>query len=253
MDASRVEMLNSAFTDGNQTEGSNKQFMKFREEEHATKKKTLVDRLAVSEQEFVDSIQYIKNTFLAPLRKLVDAPMPMIALAELIDITSNLETLLNCHVIFLQSIKERIAEWETHPYVHDLFTEKTSFLKLYNYYVSNHHKQLETIDACIEKYPLFAIFLRDLEAREKVELKVLLTEPLRRVSSYYLIVQEMSQYIKPKTEEYDTMAKVVARLKEQTEKLNADLHSSLSSKNRDSKSKKSDKKGSSRSTKTDKK
>lgn len=92
-------------------------------------------------------------------------------------------------VIFLQSVKERIAEWEAHPYVHDLFTEKTSFLKLYNYYVSNHHKSLETIDACIEKYPLFAIFLRDLEAREKVELKVLLTEPLRRVSTYYLIVQ----------------------------------------------------------------
>lgn len=45
-------MLNSAFTDGNQTEGSNKQFMKFREEENAVKKRTLVDRLAISEQEY---------------------------------------------------------------------------------------------------------------------------------------------------------------------------------------------------------
>jgi hypothetical protein len=82
-----------------------------------------------------------------------------------------------------------VLEWADKPYVWDLFTEKAAFLKLYNYYVSNHHKSLETIDACIDKYPLFAVFLRELEAREKVELKNLLTEPLRRVSTYYLIVQ----------------------------------------------------------------
>jgi len=224
MDASRVEMLHSAFTDGNQTEGSNKQFMKLKEEENLAKKRTLVDHLAASEQEYVDSITYIKNTFLAPLRKAVESPMPMISLAELIDITSNLETLLSCHVIFLQAIKERVLEWSEKSYVWDLFTEKAAFLKLYNYYVSNHHKSLETIDSSIEKHPLFAVFLRELESREKVELKVLLTEPLRRVSTYYLIVQEMSQYIKPKTEEYEQVSKVVARLKEQTEKLNTDLH-----------------------------
>ena len=34
----------------------------------------------------------------------------------------------------------------------------------------------------------------------------------------------MSQYIKPRTEEHEQIIKVVARLKEQTEKLNADLH-----------------------------
>jgi hypothetical protein len=45
-------MLNSAFSDGNQTEGSNKQFVKLREEENITKKRNLVDRLAVSEQEY---------------------------------------------------------------------------------------------------------------------------------------------------------------------------------------------------------
>eukprot|EP00026_Physarum_polycephalum_P001095 Phypoly_transcript_01096.p1 GENE.Phypoly_transcript_01096~~Phypoly_transcript_01096.p1 ORF type:complete len:1113 (-),score=285.59 Phypoly_transcript_01096:143-3481(-) len=224
MDASRVEMLHSAFTDGNQTEGSNKQFMKLKEEEFAAKKRTLVDHLAASEQEYVDSMTYIRNTFLAPLRKAVESPMPMVALAELIDITSNLETLHNCHIIFLAAIKERVAEWAEKPYMWDLFTEKAAFLKLYNYYVTNHHKSLETIDVCIEKYPLFAVFLRELEAREKVELKNLLTEPLRRVSTYYLIVQELSQYIKPKTEEHEQVSKVVARLKEQTEKLNADMH-----------------------------
>lgn len=63
-------MLNSAFTDGNQTEGSNKSFMKFREEEHAAKKRTLIDRLAVSEQEYLFFIYllflFFINYFVAP-------------------------------------------------------------------------------------------------------------------------------------------------------------------------------------------
>lgn len=164
---------------------------------------------------YVDSLKYINDTFLSPLRKSVDSPMPMLSLDELTNIASNLETLLNCHVShntlnfhyllilnyykksvwwdkkekFLQSVEERIAKWATNPYVHDLFAEKPSFLEHYNYYVINHYKSLETIDACIEKYPLFAKFLGSLEAEGDVEFKALLSEPLRRVFSYYLIVQ----------------------------------------------------------------
>lgn len=65
----------------------------------------------------------------------------------------------------------------------------------------------------------------------------------------------MSQYIKPKTEEHDQITKVVARLKEQTEKLNADLHAASSAKKiSDTKTKKAERKGStSRTLRTEKK
>ncbi len=165
------------------------------------------------------SLQYIRNTFIAPLQKAVDSNIPMISRNEFMDITSNLPTLVGCHVsfplsffsvsmcilstnalialfsvdfkkeTFLQSLKDRVVEWEAKPYVQDLFTEKAAFLKLYGYYVANHHQSLEAIDKCIEKNTLFAVFLRELEAREKVELKVLLAGPLRRISAYYLQAQ----------------------------------------------------------------
>lgn len=170
------------------------------------------------------------------MRKSVDSAMPMISLSDMIEITSNLETLEKCHEQFQKSIQERLNEWNEKPFISDLFTEKAKFLKLYNYYVENHHKSLETIDKyvfhssirwlvcdpvimylpllfrCISKSPLFAIFLRNLEAQEKVEFKHLLQEPLRRVSAYYLVVQEMLQFTRPKTDDYDDLAKVCVLL-----------------------------------------
>lgn len=60
MDESRVVMLNSAFGDTTQAEGSNKQFMKIKDEENAAKKRSLVDRLVNSEQEYhYNSLQLV--------------------------------------------------------------------------------------------------------------------------------------------------------------------------------------------------
>jgi len=224
IDSSRTDMLTSAFGANMQNEGS-KKFMKIQDEENVQKRQAITERTLQSEEEYVLSLTYIRNTFFVPLRKSVDSTMPMLSLSDIIDITSNLETLLNCHIAFKSSIKERLSEWNDKPFVSDLFTEKATFLKLYNYYVANHHKSLETIDKCIDKSPLFAIFLRDLEAREKVELKMLLQKPLRRVSSYYLFLQEMLQFTRPKTDDYETLTKVVTKLKSQTDELDAGIHS----------------------------
>jgi len=225
MDSARTSLLFGG--DNIPAEGGNKQFLKIKDEEYAAKKRTLVDRLVASEQEYVDSIAHTSKTYLAPLRKALDSSMPYLGLSEFIDISSNFETLQSCHVTFLQSLKDRVAEWDTKPYIQDLFQQKAGFLKLYNYYVSNHHKSLFVLEQSVAKFPLFAYFLRDLEVHEKTELRVLLAEPLRRVSTYYLIMQEMLQYTKAKTEEHEQMLQVVTRLKDQTEKLNADLHEHL--------------------------
>jgi len=58
---------------------------------------------------------------------------------------------------------------------------------------------------------------------------MLLQEPLRRVSTYYLLMQEMLQFTRPKTEDYEALSKVVAKLKEQTEQLDASIHTLASS------------------------
>jgi len=213
---SRTEMLTSAFGANMQAEGS-KKFMKIQDDQNAQKKKAVAQQLLQSETDYVNSVSYIRNTFIVPIRKSVDSGSTMLSLSDFIDIISNLETLLSCHQTFLQCLKDRVAEWDEKPMVGDLFQEKAGFLKLYNYYVNNHHQALATIDKCIEKSQIFAFFLRDLEAREKVELKMLLQEPLRRPSAYYLLVQEMLQYTRPKTDDYDVLTQVVARLKDQTE------------------------------------
>ncbi|EGG14725.1 pleckstrin domain-containing protein [Cavenderia fasciculata] len=141
----------------------------------------------------------------------------------------NFETLLGCHITFYDIIKERLVQWEDKPFVSDLFIEKGGFLKLYNYYVQHHYSSLQTIESCIEKYPLFAIHLRNIESNEKVELKHLLAEPLRRIPRYYLILQEILQYTRPKQDDHENLQKVVTNLKDQNDKFNATSILALSS------------------------
>ncbi len=49
-------MLNSALSDNLITDGSNKHFVKLKDEENAAKKKALVDELINSEQEYLYSL-----------------------------------------------------------------------------------------------------------------------------------------------------------------------------------------------------
>ncbi|KYR00663.1 pleckstrin (PH) domain-containing protein [Tieghemostelium lacteum] len=221
IESAQLEMIQSAFGEStaNMNEGS-KGFNRIQDEKNSKKKQELTQELYTSEEEYVEHLQYIQNVFLSPIKKSLDSPNPMVSYTESLEICSNFETLLSCHVTFLQHLKERVNDYTNKPLVSDLFVEKAAFLKLYNYYVQNHIKQIQVFDGCLEKYPSFAIHIKRLEADEKAELKVLLAEPLRRVPRYYLLMREILQYTRPKHDDHETLTKVVHNLKEQTDKFN---------------------------------
>eukprot|EP01133_Synstelium_polycarpum_P000060 gene60-81_t len=220
IEAARQEMIQSAFGDQVLTNEGSKGFNRIQDEKNAQKKHKLAEELSTSEGEYVLSLTYIQNIFLAPIRKSLDTANPLVSYSEGLDICSNFETLLSCHTVFAGVLKERLQQWDAKPTLSDLFLEKGAFLKLYNYYVQHHTSSLQTIESCIEKYPLFAIHLRNIESNEKAELKHLLAEPLRRIARYYLILQEVLQYTRPKQDDHEALSKVVSNLKEQNDKFN---------------------------------
>ncbi|GAM20647.1 hypothetical protein SAMD00019534_038220 [Acytostelium subglobosum LB1] len=218
IEAARQEMIQSAFgaTLLSLGEGS-KGFNKIQDEKNALKKKKLAEDLCSSELEYVQALTYTQTVFLGPIRRSLGTSAPLVSYADGLDICSNFETLLNCHTTFAEVLKERVQDWDNKPILSDLFIEKAAFLKLYNYYVQNHNLSLSTIESCVEKSQNFAIYLRNIEFNEKAELKHLLAEPLRRISRYYLILQEFLQLTRPKQDDHDNLLKVVAKLKEQND------------------------------------
>ncbi|KAF2078095.1 hypothetical protein CYY_000566 [Polysphondylium violaceum] len=218
IELARLDMIQSAFGESVTVNEGSKGFNRIQDEKNYQHKKDLAKDLVTSEEEYVGQLTYIQNTFLSPIRKSIDTPNPMMTYTENLEISSNFETLLNCHITFLAILKERFANWDDKPMLSDVFLEKGQFLKLYNYYVQNHIKSLQVLDSCIEKYPLFAIHLKRMESDEKAELKALLAEPLRRVSRYYLILRGILQYTRPKQDDHENLSKVVSNLKEQTDK-----------------------------------
>ncbi|KAK5583661.1 hypothetical protein RB653_005259 [Dictyostelium firmibasis] len=228
IETARQDLIQSAFGESTTLNEGSKGFNKIQDEKNMLKKQKLAQELALSEEEYVDSLTYIYNVFLQPIKKSIDTPNQLVSYQENLEISSNFETLFSCHKTFLSALKERIAEWDSKPLMSDIFMDKAGFLKLYNYYVQNHTRSLQVLEYCIEKYPLFAIHLKRIESDQNTELKVLLAQPLRRVSKYYLVLREILQYTRPKHDDYDALNRVVANLKDQTDKFNANSTSQMS-------------------------
>ncbi|KAN0029595.1 hypothetical protein ACTA71_007726 [Dictyostelium dimigraforme] len=228
IETARQDLIQSAFGESTTLNEGSKGFNKIQDEKNMLKKQKLAQELVISEEEYVDSLTYIYNVFLQPIKKSIDTPNQLVSYQENLEISSNFETLFSCHKTFLIALKERLAEWEAKPLMSDIFMEKAGFLKLYNYYVQNHTRSLQVLEYCIEKYPLFAIHLKRIESDQNTELRVLLAQPLRRVSKYYLVLREILQYTRPKHDDYDALNRVVANLKDQTDKFNANSTSQMS-------------------------
>ncbi|KAN0016038.1 hypothetical protein ACTFIU_005990 [Dictyostelium citrinum] len=228
IETARQDLIQSAFGESTTLNEGSKGFNKIQDEKNMLKKQKLAQELVLSEEEYVDSLTYIYNVFLQPIKKSIDTANQLVSYQENLEISSNFETLFSCHKTFLIALKDRIAEWDSKPLMSDIFMEKAGFLKLYNYYVQNHTRSLQVLEHCIEKYPLFAIHLKRIESDQNTELKVLLAQPLRRVSKYYLVLREILQYTRPKHDDYDALNRVVANLKDQTDKFNANSTSQMS-------------------------
>eukprot|EP01113_Clastostelium_recurvatum_P033801 TRINITY_DN4510_c1_g1_i2.p1 TRINITY_DN4510_c1_g1~~TRINITY_DN4510_c1_g1_i2.p1 ORF type:complete len:1156 (-),score=386.35 TRINITY_DN4510_c1_g1_i2:12-3479(-) len=219
-------MLSIAFGGADSSEGSEK-YRQLQDADNAKKKLETASQLVTEEEDYVKELEYIDQTFLAPLRRSLDGNNPLLSRSEYLDISTNFCDLLRCHQEFLRSLKDRLNEWEINPKLSDVFNEKGKFLKLYNMYVREHDKSLATVDSCLDRNPLFAMLIREVEKNEKAEFKMLLTTPLRRISQYMLALQQIKHLTRPKHDDHEALGELVHMFEEQTKALNQGLQESL--------------------------
>jgi len=215
----RDSMIQSLFQDRAyaESEGS-KKFLELKDAENEKKRATLVHSLAEKEHEYVAYLTKTFSTFLLPIKKTVDSPAPMVKQAIAEAICNNFETLLSSHKQFEIDVNNRIAEWEQNATICDLFEKNPTFLSNYSVYVSHHGEQLKAFTTALTSQS-FGFWIRDVESREKADIKVLLEAPLRRVSVYYLLTQEMLQNTSRKHSDYEPLNKLVSQLRVLTDEL----------------------------------
>ncbi|XP_072327986.1 FYVE, RhoGEF and PH domain-containing protein 6 isoform X2 [Scyliorhinus torazame] len=96
----------------------------------------------------------------------------------------------------LRELEERMAHWDEHQRIADIFMEKGPYLKMYSTYIKEFDKNICLLDEQCKKNPTFAAVVREFEMSSRcanLALKHYLLKPVQRIPQYKLL---LTDYVK---------------------------------------------------------
>ncbi|XP_038666853.1 FYVE, RhoGEF and PH domain-containing protein 6 isoform X2 [Scyliorhinus canicula] len=96
----------------------------------------------------------------------------------------------------LRELEERMAHWDEHQRIADIFMEKGPYLKMYSTYIKEFDKNVCLLDEQCKKNPMFAAVVREFEMSSRcanLALKHYLLKPVQRIPQYKLL---LTDYVK---------------------------------------------------------
>lgn len=209
----RGDLLRTAFTDVSQSSEGCEVFVEQQQQRYAEARCDVMKRLVHSEREYVDSLQVIIDYFIRPLHEQLDESPQMLAQRDAQRMCSNIEQLYDMHAGFAQDLEDRLKTWDDRAVVTDLFQDKLSDFRMYVHYVSYHSEQVAVLEHNLGNNGLFANwFYKSTSIKDFSNLKCWFEIPLRRISEYYLFLQEMENNTSKKDLEYAPLHQVVLKL-----------------------------------------
>jgi hypothetical protein len=166
--------------------------------------------LVTSEESYIQYLLKLKEEYLNPLRMAAQRGKPVISLAKIALIFSNIEFIISINTEFLNKMRPRLTQWSATQLVADLVIEVVPSLKYtYTQYVNNYDQALKTLNWCIQKEDAFNHFLseRDMvstagrgNAQHKgpqsagLSLPAYLIMPVQRLPKYELLLSELLRH-----------------------------------------------------------
>jgi hypothetical protein len=160
-----------------------------------------------SEETYVHNLRVLIGTYVNPLRSVASSMSPILTHDELNKIFSNVEGILSLSEELLNSLKERLKNWNTQQRIGDVFLKLVSFFKIYSHYCENYAKSIQFIKEKTKENPQFVKFLDtaysviekegvDESKGGKMDLTLssFLIMPIQRIPRYILLLQEMKKY-----------------------------------------------------------
>eukprot|EP01101_Sappina_pedata_P005746 TRINITY_DN2706_c0_g1_i1.p1 TRINITY_DN2706_c0_g1~~TRINITY_DN2706_c0_g1_i1.p1 ORF type:complete len:503 (-),score=185.71 TRINITY_DN2706_c0_g1_i1:25-1533(-) len=135
------------------------------------------------------------------------------------DIFINCGELLVLHTTISDSLEERLQSWTESSQIADIFSDnKEQVFKLYSDYVSGQLNSKQTFELCTGSNPQFASLISELETKEQ-PLQEFLAVPVRKLSTYYLLLQEFYQHTESSNPEYAQIKAVVDEIRQRNEEM----------------------------------
>ncbi|XP_073720617.1 uncharacterized protein [Misgurnus anguillicaudatus] len=178
----------------------------------------IVNEIMTSEKIFVSVLKLLHIDFReAVLKASVQTGKAVIDERILNQILCSLPTLyeLNCNL--LKELEKRVAHWNEHCTVADIFVKKGPYLKMYANYIREFDKNVALLEEHCRKNPAFAKVVREFESDPccaNLAVKHYMLKPIQRIPQYQLLLTAYLNHLDEDSPDYKNAEAALVIVKE---------------------------------------
>lgn len=159
----------------------------------------IAEEVVKSEQVFVDVLKLLNVDFRVFISQRTEqvghSIVPSETLNKILDFLPQLQSF---NEMLLKDLKDRIANWDKHKKIADIFVKKGPFLKLYSSYIRNFEHATALLDETCKKHNSFGQALQQFELSPRcasLALKHYMLKPIQRIPQYKLLLQDYLKHL----------------------------------------------------------
>ncbi|KAF4095355.1 FYVE, RhoGEF and PH domain-containing protein 6-like [Onychostoma macrolepis] len=188
----KVDDTHSEEDEGSSEDEDNSVNREKQTEAKKTKAAHIVNEISSSEKIFVKVLKLLHVDFRdAVLKASCQAGKPVIDERVLNQILCYLPQLYELNCDLLRELEERVAHWNEHCGVADIFVKKGPYLKMYSTYIREFDKNVALLEEHCRKNPAFAKAVREFESLPccaNLAVKHYMLKPIQRIPQYQLLL-----------------------------------------------------------------
>uniref|UniRef100_A0A8C1RN59 FYVE, RhoGEF and PH domain-containing protein 6 n=1 Tax=Cyprinus carpio TaxID=7962 RepID=A0A8C1RN59_CYPCA len=178
----------------------------------------IVNEISSSEKIFVKVLKLLHVDFRdAVLKASCQAGKPVIDERALNQILCYLPQLYELNCDLLRELEERVAHWNEHCGVADIFVKKGPYLKMYSTYIREFDKNVALLEEHCRKNPAFAKAVREFESLPccaNLAVKHYMLKPIQRIPQYQLLLTSYLNNLDEESPDYKDAEAALTIVKE---------------------------------------
>ncbi|KAF7254698.1 Epithelial cell-transforming sequence 2 oncogene-like [Varanus komodoensis] len=186
-------------------------------EDTADRRKILAGELMLSEKEYMDSLEIIRDVYVKPLKAALASNRAILSYASVQLIFSDILNILQLNRCFFDELTERLKEWSPAQNLGDVFIKFGQQLQTYTNFYNNYAVILKTIDKCRETIPVFRAFLKRHDKTVVTamrSLQELLLCPSKRVEAYVTLLYALRLHTPPEHTDREDLSAAIKQMKQ---------------------------------------
>ena len=185
-----------------------------RESERREKRRALVAELLRSETAYCDFLAHLCETFVEPIKKGAARQPPLVGPDAARPLGLYVDRLRAFHTGLLTDIQGIVDDYDdARTGLSGLVRDHLSVARFYITYIAHVDEIQAAITRATADYMAFNFWLCDVEAKEHAQLCTLLERPLRRVTEFYVTLNEILNCTNRTHPDYEPLKAAIAKLK----------------------------------------